>query len=371
MDRSARAGLPSPIVHSMNDLGWDQGWADDYRAALGAHAELCAPVRVVGVDRGAVDLLGENGAARATLGGDVLDAMSREPASAPCAGDWAALRVWPDERSTLEAVLPRRTAFRRATAGRESYEQVLAANADEALVVASLAVEPDLGRVERLVALAWDSGAQPVVVLTKSDLVTDADLIAQDVAGAAPGVDVLVVSAVTGEGMAGLTERAAGGRTLALLGQSGVGKSTLVNALVGAQVLAVAAIGARGKGRHTTVRRELVPLPGGGMLLDTPGLRSVGLGLVDDGLELAFPDVEELAGRCRFNDCGHDGEPGCEVQAAVESGELPLRRLESWRRLQREAAWMARRSDARLRSEERRKWTTLYRSMRRDGIVRP
>ena len=268
-------------------------------------------------------------------------------------------------------MLPRRTAFRRAVAGRASCEQVLAANADDALVVVSLAVEPDLGRLERLVALAWDSGAQPVVVLTKADLVTDAALIAEDVAAAAPGVEVLVVSAVSGEGMDELAARAAHGRTLALLGQSGVGKSTIVNALVGAEVLAVADVGVHGKGRHTTVRRELVPLPGGGLLLDTPGLRSVGLGLVEDGLELAFPEVEELAAQCRFGDCAHDGEPGCAVVAAVESGELPLRRLESWRHLQREAAWMARRSDVRLRALERRKWTAVYRSLRRDGVVRP
>jgi ribosome biogenesis GTPase / thiamine phosphate phosphatase len=358
-------------VLTLADLGWDAGWDAAWAELDPAVAAACAQVRVVGVDRGAVDLLGAHGAARATLGGDVLDAMAGDPSTAPCAGDWAALRHWPDGRTTVEAVLPRRTAFRRAVADRASYEQVLAANADEALVVVSLSVEPDLRRLERLVALAWDSGAQPVVVLTKADLVTDAELIAEDAAGAAPGVDVLVVSAVSGDGMAELAARAEGGRTLALLGQSGVGKSTLVNALVGAQVLAVASVGVRGKGRHTTVRRELVPLPGGGMLLDTPGLRSVGLGLVDEGLELAFADVEELAALCRFNDCGHDGEPGCAVTAAVEAGELPLRRLESWRHLQREAAWMARRSDARLRAQERKKWTAVYRSLRRDGVVRP
>jgi ribosome biogenesis GTPase / thiamine phosphate phosphatase len=358
-------------VLTLPDIGWDAGWDDTWAGIDAAVSAACVPVRVVGVDRGAVDLLGADGAARATLGGDVLDAMARDPSTGPCAGDWAALRHWPDGRTTLEAVLPRRTAFRRAVADRASYEQVLAANADEALVVVSLAIEPDLRRLERLVALAWDSGAQPVVVLTKADLVTDADLIAEDAAGAAPGVDVLVVSAVSGQGMSELAERAHGGRTLALLGQSGVGKSTLVNGLVGAQVLAVAAVGVNGKGRHTTVRRELVPLPGGGLLLDTPGLRSVGLGLVEDGLELAFADVEELAALCRFSDCSHDGEPGCAVTAAVESGELPLRRLESWRHLQREAAWMARRSDARLRAQERRKWTAVYRSLRRDGVVRP
>ena len=358
-------------VQALLDIGWDEGWAASYAAIGEALAAACEPVRVVGVDRGAVDLIGADGAARATFGGDVLDAMSQDPSTAPCAGDWGALRTWPDGRVTLEAVLSRRTAFRRAVAGRESYEQVLAANADEALVVVSLAMEPDLRRLERLVALAWDSGAQPVVVLTKADLAPDADLLAEDVAAAAPGCDVLVVSVVSGRGLDGLRDRAAGGRTLALLGQSGVGKSTLVNALVGAQVLAVAAVGVTGKGRHTTVRRELVPLPGGGLLLDTPGLRSVGLGLVEEGLERAFPDVEELAGLCRFADCAHDGEPGCAVLGAVESGELPLRRLESWRHLQREAAWAARRTDLRLRSQERRKWVAITKSMRRDGVVRP
>ncbi len=369
MSAARKVDLPASGSGSLTSLGWDEGWA-------AAHAELAVgaasePVRVVAVDRGAVDVLGAAGEDRASLGGDVLAAMATDPSSAPCAGDWGALRLWPDGRRTLDAVLPRRTAFTRAVAGRESYRQVLAANADEALVVVSLGAEPDLGRVERLLALAWDSGATPVVVLTKADLAPDAPLLRADVAAVAPGVDVLVVSAVTGEGLELLAARAVGGRTLALLGQSGVGKSTLVNALVGAHVLAVAPVGAGGKGRHTTVRRELVPLPGGGLLLDTPGLRGVGLTDLEDGLELAFPEIEELATQCRFGDCAHQGEPGCAVQAALESGELPLRRLESWQRLQREAAWMARRTDARLRAEERRKWSSISRSMRRDGVARP
>ena len=196
-----RRGVGRPTVASVQallDIGWDEGWAASYAAIGEALAAACEPVRVVGVDRGAVDLIGADGAARATFGGDVLDAMSQDPSTAPCAGDWGALRTWPDGRVTLEAVLSRRTAFRRAVAGRESYEQVLAANADEALVVVSLAMEPDLRRLERLVALAWDSGAQPVVVLTKADLAPDADLLAEDVAAAAPGCDVLVVSVVSG-----------------------------------------------------------------------------------------------------------------------------------------------------------------------------
>jgi ribosome biogenesis GTPase len=350
-------------------LGWDERWAAAH-ADL-AIADVSEPVRVVGVDRGAVDVLGAAGQDRAGLGGDVLAAMAHDPSDAPCAGDWGALRIWPDGRRTLDALLARRTAFRRASAGRESYEQVLAANADAALVVVSLAVEPDLGRVERLLALAWDSGATPLVVLTKADLVTDAADVRADVATAAPGVDVVVVSAVTGAGLDLLAARAEGGRTLALLGQSGVGKSTLVNAMVGAHVLAVAPVSGSGKGRHTTVRRELVPLPGGGLLLDTPGLRGVGLAELDEGLDRVFPEIEELAVRCRFGDCAHDGEPECAVVAAAESGALPLRRLESWRHLQREAAWVARRADARLRSQERRKWAAISRSLRHSGVVRP
>ena len=350
------------------ELGWEEAWA----AAFSVHAAGGGrPVRVAAVDRGAVDVLGESGAGRATLGGDVLDAMAAHPAQSPCAGDWGVVRSWPDGRVTLDALLRRRTAFSRAVASGQSRIQVLAANADEVLVVVSLEVEPDLGRVERLVTLAWESGAQPVAVLTKSDLVGDAHLVAADVAAAAPGVPVLVVSAVTGEGLPELAARAAGGRTLALLGQSGAGKSTLVNALVGAEVMAVATVGSRGKGRHTTVRRELVPLPGGGLLLDTPGLRGVGLVDLADGLELAFPEIDELAARCRFADCAHEGEPGCAVAVAIDSGELAGRRLESWRKLRREAAWMARRTDARLRAEERRRWAAIARSMRRRGVVRP
>jgi len=239
------------------------------------------------------------------------------------------------------------------------------------LVTVSLAVEPDLGRLERMLTLAWESGAQPVVVLTKSDLVADAEYVAADVAAAAPGAAVLVVSAVTGAGMGALRERAAPGRTLALLGQSGAGKSTLVNALAGADLQRVDEVGARRKGRHTTVRRELVVLPGGALLLDTPGLRGVALVSVDEALERAFPEIEELATGCRFTDCVHDHEPGCAVTGAVASGDLPVRRLESWRKLRREAAWMARRSDARLMAEERRRWGAVSRSVRRSGVVRP
>jgi ribosome biogenesis GTPase len=240
-------------------LGWDDGWADAFADHSGRGLE---PARVAAVDRGAADLLGRDGRRRATFGGQVLDSMARNAMAGACTGDWAGLRTWPDGRITLEALLPRRTAVVRAAATGQSRAQVLAANVDCVLVAMSLGAEPALALIERLVALASESGAQPVVVLTKADLATDADSIAADVRAAAPGADVLVVSAVSGQGMEALIERAAPGRTFVLLGQPGVGKSTLVNAWTG--------------GDSVSVRRRLVPLPGGALLIDTPGLRGVG-----------------------------------------------------------------------------------------------
>lgn len=210
-----------------------------------------------------------------------------------------------------------------------------------------------------------------MVVLTKADLVPDAAEVRADVALAAPGVEVLVVSAETGEGMDGLRVHTVAGRTLALLGPSGAGKSTLTNALSGATVMATRELRADGKGRHTTAHRELVVLPGGGLVVDTPGLRSVGLTDVSESLDLVFAEVEALAEECRFADCGHDTEPGCAVREALESGELPERRWESYLKLQREARWMAMRHDARLRAEERSRWRRINKAVRASGRIRP
>jgi ribosome biogenesis GTPase / thiamine phosphate phosphatase len=379
--KSLRPGLGRrPTVDSVTDLmpgtamerlGWDAAWARSFEP-FGAAG--LTPARVVAVDRGAVDLAGAAGELRATLGGGVLDGIAADPAAGPCSGDWAGVRAWTDGRVTAEVLLPRRTAVVRAASSGESRGQVLAANVDDVLVTVALDVEPRLGRVERLVALSWESGARPVLVLTKADLASDAEYLAADLAAVAPGVDVLVVSAVTGAGMDRLRELATPGRTLALIGQSGVGKSTLVNALSGVDSVLVSEIGARGKGRHTTVRRELVPLPGGGLLLDTPGLR--GVGVIDsadgaDGLAKAFPEIDALAAQCRFADCSHQTEPGCAVLQAVDDGTLPERRIESYRKLLKEARWIALRGDVRARAEERRKWAVMTKSMRQQRVIRP
>ncbi|MGZ4493726.1 MAG: ribosome small subunit-dependent GTPase A [Nocardioides sp.] len=348
----------------LETVGFDEEVAGDF-------ARFDAPDssagRVVRVDRGVVSVLTEAGPARVTLGGGVLATMAADPLDGPCTGDWVVLRSWPGERQTLEHVLPRRTAVVRSTAGRSSHGQVLCSNVDLVGVVVALHPEPVPAKVERLLALAWESGATPVVVLTKADLVGDADLVAEDVATLAPGAEVVVTSTVTGRGLERLRELIGHG-TLALVGASGHGKSTLTNMLVGAEVLRTREIREDGRGRHTSVRRELVPLPGGGAVVDTPGLRGVGLLAVDAGLVRTFADIDALAEGCRFRDCGHGDEPGCAVAAAVADGSLGVRRFESWQRLRRELAWQNRRQDARMRSERRR---ARLRRPRETGTTHP
>jgi ribosome biogenesis GTPase len=352
---------------SLASLGWDDTRTTEFTPWAGEHV----PARVSRVDRGACDALAADGPMRLTFSGGLLAAGAADPVSTPCVGDWVAARTWPDGRVTAEAVLPRRTCFVRASVSPGvSHGQVLATNVDLAVVVEGLHPESDLGRIERFLALAWDSGATPLVVLTKSDLVPDAADVRVDVAATAPRVDVLVVSAETGEGMDVLEAYVAEGLTLALLGPSGAGKSTLTNALSGATVMPTRALRADGKGRHTTVHRELVLLPGGGLVIDTPGLRSVGLTDVSESLDLVFAEVEALAEQCRFADCAHRSEPGCAVRAALETGELPERRWESYLKLAREARWMAMRHDARLRAEERARWKRITKDYRDSARVR-
>lgn len=335
----------------MRALGWDDHFAAAYAPYDRADAR---PGRVLRVDRGVCTVLTAQGADRASLGGSVMALAAADPVQLPCAGDWVVVRDWPDRRTTLEAVLPRRTTIVRRTAGKDSTAQVLAANMDVAAVVEPLDSGPDLGRIERLLALAWDSGAEPMVVLTKADVTRHAEAIVRQVREIAPGVLVLAVSADTGEGIEKLRPLVAEGKTLALLGRSGAGKSTLVNALAGATAMLTQAVRrVDGKGRHTTTYRALIPVPGGGAVLDTPGLRGVGLLDGSEGLVAAFADVDALALQCRFGDCTHTGEPGCAVQAALDGGELSGRRWASWLRLQKEISAESKRKAIRLREEER------------------
>jgi ribosome biogenesis GTPase len=299
---------------------------------------------------------------RVSWGGPLLAAIGEDAEASPVTGDHVGIQYWPDGRITLDAVAPRRTLLTRANADRGSKRQVLAANVDVVAVVEALMPDPDLNRISRLLTLAWASGAAAVVLLTKADLVPDdSDLLARlRVTSACP---VIRVSVLEGTGVGEVRELLAGGRTMALLGASGAGKSSLVNALAGTPVMRVAQLRRDGKGRHTTVTRELHRVAGG-FLIDGPGLRSVGI-TGAAGLDLTFADIVELALQCRFSDCGHEVEPGCAVLAAVESGELEPDRLEAWHQLVAEGRRGELRRDARLRAEERRKVKVLHRSRRR------
>lgn len=342
-----------PTAHPLTAYGWDAGFADSFAPHA---ADGLVPGRIVRVDRGRCDLVVPDGDGVRTVMADTALVTTGDPLNIMCTGDWAA--VDPAGRY-VRALLPRRTAFVRSTSSKRSEGQVLAANVDHAVVAVSLAVELDLGRIERFLTLAWESGAVPLVVLTKADLVPGPDVLGHliaDTEAASPGVQVLAVSAETGDGVDVLAAVLAGG-TSVLLGQSGAGKSTLANALVGEDVQAVQAARDRdGKGRHTTTTRNLLPLPGGGVLIDTPGLRGVGLWDAEGGVAQTFSEIEALAEDCRFHDCGHDAEPGCAVLEAVAGGALPQRRLDSYRKLLRENAHIAARTDARLRAEMRREW---------------
>ncbi|MER6393307.1 ribosome small subunit-dependent GTPase A [Streptomyces sp. NPDC059382] len=341
----------TPLAHALTPFGWDEAWAAEFAPHL---AQGLVPGRVVRVDRGQCDVMTADGIVRA----DTAFVTPHDPLRVICTGDWAAVEAAGNPRY-VKAYLPRRTAFVRSTSSQRSEGQILAANVDHAVIAVSLAVELDLGRIERFLALAWESGAQPLVVLTKADLVPDPTALSylvQDVETAAPGVQVLTVSSVTGEGTDVLAAVVADG-TSVLLGTSGAGKSTLANTLLGVDVMEVqAAREVDGKGRHTTTTRNLLALPGGGVLIDTPGLRGVGLWDAEVGVGQVFSEIEEYARECRFHDCGHEAEPGCAVLAALESGELPERRLDSYRKLLRENQRIVAKTDARLRSEIRRDW---------------
>jgi ribosome biogenesis GTPase len=343
------SSVPSP--HPLASYGWDDAWAAEFAPYL---ERGLVPGRVVRVDRGQCDVVTADGLVRV----DTEFVTPNDPLRVICTGDWAAVDAGGDPRY-VQAYLPRRTAFVRSTSSKRSEGQILAANVDFAIVAVSLAVELDLGRIERFLALAWESGAQPLVVLTKADLVPDAEglsYLVQDVETAAPGVPVLPVSATDGVGLDVLAAVVSGGTTV-LLGQSGAGKSTLANALLGEDVMAVHATrDVDGKGRHTTTTRNLLVLPGGGVLIDTPGLRGVGLFDAESGVGQVFSEIEELAESCRFQDCAHVAEPGCAVLSAVASGGLAERRLESYRKLLRENQRIVAKTDARVRAELRKEW---------------
>jgi ribosome biogenesis GTPase / thiamine phosphate phosphatase len=331
------------------ELGWNDELAENLEPGL-------VPGRVAAVHRGAFDVWTAGGAVRSRLPGrqmhDGLDVA---------VGDWVGLGD-----GLVRTVVPRRSAIVRNAAGLATTAQTLAANVDLAFVVSSLGPDLEPRRIERYLVTIWESGASPEIVLTKADRLDDPAELVAEVEAVAVGVPVHVVSALTGQGCDALRARIAAGTTAVLIGSSGVGKSTLVNRWLGEEVMATTETREDDdEGRHTTTHRQILVLPGGGLVIDTPGLREIQLWDAGaEALDATFADVEELAADCRFGDCTHTHEPDCAVLAAVESGELASDRLQSWRKLQRELRAIALRHDIRLRKEESRKWKLRTRDAR-------
>jgi ribosome biogenesis GTPase len=341
------------------------GWSDHFETAFAPHAgDGASPARVVAHDRGSYVVHSAAGEQRAELTGRLRH--TAPPGGLPAAGDWVVIRPRSGGGATIHAVVPRRTVFSRKAAWTETVEQVVAANVDVVFVVTTLTEELSPRRLERYLTMAWESGAEPVVVLNKADLCPDPAPFVALVEATAIGVPVELTSAETGDGIESLRPYLGEGRTGALLGSSGVGKSTLVNRLVGSDRQDTRDLRGDGKrGRHTTTRRELVAVPGGGLLLDTPGMRELQLWEAAGGLDAAFADVTSLAAECRFTDCAHETEPGCAVREALDAGSLAPERLESFRKLEREEAMLARRLDKRAQSDARRQRRVFARSRRR------
>jgi ribosome biogenesis GTPase len=337
------------------------GFGPHFQAAFEPYAaEGLAPGRVTVQHRGAYVLCAETGELSAEPSGRL-----RHDGGRPVSGDWVAFREnQGGAPATIHAVLPRRTAVSRKTAWQAVEEQVLAANVDVVFLVAALNGDLNLRRLERYLATAWESGADPAIILNKSDLCEEVPERMAEVEAVALGVPTHAVSCVTGEGIDELRPYFEGDRTGALLGSSGVGKSTLINCLLGTEELAVQEVRRDGRGRHTTTTRELVLLPEGGLVLDTPGMRELQLWNVDEGLSAAFGDVESLAADCRFRDCGHDREPGCEVKRALADGTLDRARFLGYRKLQRELRALELKQDKRARSDERKRRRQFARARR-------
>jgi ribosome biogenesis GTPase len=332
-------------------LGWNPTLAKDF---AGHGARGLAPARVIVEHRGAyaVRAMRPDGPVEGLA---VVSGRFRYEAAGaadfPAVGDWVAIDGSPaEDAATIHARLPRRTAVSRLAAGRRTEAQAVAANVDVVFVAMGLDGDFNLRRLERNLAVAWDSGASPAVLLTKADRCSDVEAHAHAAAGAAPSVPVMPISALSGDGLDAVRAWLTPGRTAAVLGSSGVGKSTLINALLGQDVLATREVRAGDdRGRHTTTRRQLLALPGGGLIIDNPGMRELGLWDGGEAIGETFAEIDDLAVSCRFGDCRHEHEPGCAVLAAIGDGRLPPQRLRNRRKLERETA----RTEARRTPSER------------------
>lgn len=344
----------------LDTYGWSQALQEEFTPY---HAAGLLPGRVILQQRGLYGLATPAGELR----GQISGRLAREalPGGYPAAGDWVALSPEGEGEATIHHVLNRRTAFVRKASGPGGGMQIVAANVDVAFLVASLNADLNPRRLERYLAAAWQSGAAPVVLLTKADLCEDVAGAIGDVEAFAGGAPVLALSSTRGEGLDAVLGHIPPGRTAVMVGSSGAGKSTLANALLGEEHMVTREIReADARGRHTTSHRELILLPGGGLLLDTPGMREFGLWDSEEGVSAAFEDIEALAATCRFGDCGHTNEPGCAVRTAIEGGGLDQARWASYQKLGRELSFLESKEDPALRAAKKRQWVEITKAQR-------
>ncbi|MDD4255172.1 MAG: ribosome small subunit-dependent GTPase A [Methanofollis sp.] len=343
--------------HTLEDLGW----TEEHNAAFSKYAGPYVPGRVACRQKTVWDVLVDGGSITAGISG-ALRKLGRFPA----VGDFVVLLDQPEAgTSTIVDILPRKTLFARGTSGRESTDQVIAANIDTVFIVTAAGHDLNARRIERFLAIAHASGARPVIVINKSDLADDPASLADGIASGSPGIPVIPISAASGEGVDRLDPYLPPGTTVALIGSSGVGKSTLINRLMGCPVQETSHTRDYDeKGRHTTTVRQLFVLEGGALMIDNPGLREVGIGTAAAGIADTFPDILELAEGCRFSDCRHEQEPGCAVQAAVRDGVLSAARLENFHRLMRELEFERDKAEIGLVRLEKKRWKEIGKSAR-------
>ena len=341
------------------------GWRPFFEEQVSTEVAGLIAARVSRQNLNRYHLLSAEGALTGLLPGKARASARGE---LPAVGDWVLCRPADAADPTtviIERTLDRFSKFSRKEAGERIEEQILAANIDTVFIVSGLDDNFNPSRIERYLFIAWNSGANPVVVLNKADVATDLEEALAALSGVLMGAPVHAISALEGTGLEALADYVTEGKTVALLGSSGVGKSTTINALLGYQHFETGAVReGDSKGRHTTTHRELCTLAGGGLLIDTPGMREIQLWSDDTSNTTGFEDVEALAARCRFNDCRHNAEPGCAIRAAIETNELASGRLESYRKFQRELAHFAEKQDAGLRAERKQQWRKFSKSIR-------